>query len=146
MSNTIQLKVNGRQEERVAHAALSPGHLIEVISTGKVQKNATEGAACAPLFAIEDALQGNDVDTAYAAADPVQYVHALPGDEVNALMQAGPAYAVGEKVYSAGDGTLTDEAGLSTTTAPTIPVGIVKTALDLSGSGAVSARTAITIL
>lgn len=142
MSNTIKLKGCGRYEEAVANAALTPGHLIEVMSTGKVRKHATEGVTCVKRFAVEDALQGKTIDDAYAADDVVGFIIPEPGDQVNALLTPGDNYAKGDKLYSKGDGTLTKTSAVS----GKVALAEVDQAIDLSGGGAVATHAAVVIL
>jgi hypothetical protein len=92
--------------EYVASAAITPGHLIELLSTGKVQSHSTAGGRAAKLFALEDELQGNGIADAYVADYPVQCWSPVPGDEVNALLKNGEHAYIGSFLESAGDGTL----------------------------------------
>ena len=74
-------------EEAFAAAALNPGHLVALASTGKVAKHATEGGRGERLFAKESVLQGRGIDTAYAQ-DELVFLHVgQPGDEINAYEQ-----------------------------------------------------------
>lgn len=146
MSNTIKLKnYLNVFEEYVANAAITPGHLIEVMSTGKVRVHATEEGPVLPMFAIEDELQGNGIDDAYAAADQVQCWIPTRGDIVNAILADEETAVVGSFLVSKGDGTL-KVATITTSAAvaeyPNAIVGIALTALDLSSSSA--ATTAAT--
>lgn len=146
MSNRIQLKGVGRQEEAAAAAALTPGHLIELIAAGTVQKHSTEGGYAERAFALEDALQGKGIDDAYAAADPVSYLLAAPGDVVFAYIKAGENVAKGAKLISAGDGTLIALASAGSGVTVEQVVAVVEDAIDLSASGAVATRTAVRVL
>ena len=146
MSNTIRLKGCGRYEEARANAALSPGHLIEVLSTGKVRKHATEGGLAERAFAIEDALQGNTVADAYAADDLVGYVLAAPGDEINAVIKAGENIAIGDKLVSAGDGTLIKSTSVSTSVTDPVVVAVAMEAVDLTDTGDVDTLGAVRVL
>jgi hypothetical protein len=137
MANKIALVSCGRQDEALAAAALSPGHLIAHDSTGKVAKHATEGGFVVCAFAEEDALQGKTVADAYASGDFQR------GDIVNALLKAGVSYAKGDKLISAGDGTLKKQSAATTTTVVKQIVGEIRDALDLSASGAVAAKSAV---
>lgn len=143
MANKIALVSCGRQDEALAAAALSPGHLIAHDSNGKVAKHATEGGYSAVLFAEEDALQGKTVADAYASGDVVTFRYFQRGDIVNALLKAGVNYAKGDKLISAGDGTLKKQSAATTTTVVKQIIGEVRDALDLSASGAVAAKTAV---
>lgn len=141
IKRTIILKnyLNVR-EELVANAAITPGHLIEVMSTGKVRKHASAGQNVLPMFALEDELQGKGIDEAYAAADPVQCWIPQRGDIVYALLKDGENIAIGDFLESAGDGTLqkhvadVDSSNDITTIYPLQIVGQAIEAIDLSGS------------
>ena len=139
----------GRQEQEVeAFAALSPGHLVETLSTGKVQKHSTEGGLAERHFATEDALQGNTKDDAYSAGDKVMSVYALPGDVINALIRDGQNLAVGDILISGGDGTLIAEAEAltATTIAPAGRLAVAVEAIDLTATAAVDTHAAVRIL
>lgn len=141
MSETIFLRgENPITNERTANAAITPGHLIELMSTDKVRVHATAGGNVAPvMFAVEDDLQGNGIDDAYAATDRVKYIVPRAGDEINAILANGQTAAIGSLLESAGDGTLrvytADVADSTATTIyPRAIVGVAQEALDLSGS------------
>lgn len=141
--NTIKIKnYLNIFEERVANAAITPGHLIEYMSTGKVRKHATAGGEVTPVaFAIEDELQGNGITDNYSASNVVQCWIPQRGDHVYAILADGENAAIGSKLESAGDGTLqvyVADSGAVTNTNNQI-VGIALEALDLrSSSGAES--------
>lgn len=110
--------VTGRDEE-LAVAAITPGHIIERVSTGKVQKQAT-GALNSPFtVAIENSLVGAEIDTAYAADEMVQFATLKPGDEAYCWLSDGQNVAIGDELeFSATDGELTARsAGISKATA-----------------------------
>ena len=48
--------------EKVANAAITPGMLVEEMSTGKVRAHATSEGNVLPIFALEDELQGKGID------------------------------------------------------------------------------------
>lgn len=107
--HTIVLKgdLHKRHEEAPADAALKPGHLIKKNSDGEVLKHATAGGRAAPFFAKEQALMGDTIDTAYAAADVVPYHIAQRGDVVLARLPASAtAVVIGDQLCSNGDGCL----------------------------------------
>jgi hypothetical protein len=107
MANTILLKGSPIRKEAIAAGAITPGHLILRDSNGKVAVHATAGGNNAPRFAFENDLVGLEISDAYAAGDQVQFIHCKRGDEVNALVAAGAgAIVIGDKLESAGDGTL----------------------------------------
>ena len=134
------------QEEYVANAGITPGHLVELMSTGKVRVHATAGGNAEKTFALENELEGQGINDAYAATDPVQVGIFRTGDVVLAmLVDDGTAATIGAYLESAGDGTLqvhvadtgdhsSAEAGGVTAVLPNQIVAIALEALDLSGS------------
>ncbi len=96
-------------EEKTANAALSPGHLIERMSTDKVRKHSTAGGVVFPMFAVEDAFQGRAIGDAYNTTtyDLVQCWIPTRGDQVYATIKStSETIVIGDFVESAGDGTL----------------------------------------
>jgi len=75
MSHTVKLKKYvDNVYEKVANAAITPGHLLELMSTNKVKVHASlAGVVTSKMFALEDELQGKEIDDAYAADDVVQH-------------------------------------------------------------------------
>lgn len=138
---TIKIKSFGEysQEELNAAEAITPGHLLERTSGSKWQKHSTaEGNVVPKVFAIEDALQGNGITDAYAVNAPVRGWFVRPGDEVYALLKDGETVVIGDKLESAGDGTLQKhvadvESGGEAIVQEAI-VGEAMEALDVSGS------------
>ncbi len=144
-AKTIFLKGLGVRRERTAVAAITPGHLVEITSADAVQVHSTAGGLAQKAFAVEDDLQGNSISDAYATGDRVQYNIAARGDEVNALIADGEAIAIGDKLVSAGDGTLKELTSESTDESV---VAIAVEACDMSGSSAAdpSARCAVEVM
>lgn len=128
------------REEFEANAALTPGHLVEVMSTGKLRKHASAGGNVLPMFALEDELQGKGIDEAFAQYDKVQVWVPNRGDIVNAILADGQNIAIGDFLESAGDGTLTKHTADAWTSLNTGTVygnqivGQAIEAVDLSGS------------
>jgi hypothetical protein len=137
-------------KEYTANAAITPGHLCEIMSTGKVRVHSTAGGTAQKMFALEDSLQGKEIGDAYTAANVCQLGIFRPGDEVFALLYNGETAVIGSKLESQGDGTLrvvdadasTGDVGIQSI------VGIALQAVDMSGSSGVdpSARIRIEIL
>lgn len=137
MSNTIKLKnYLNVFEEYVANAAITPGHLIELISTGKVRVHATEDGNVLPMFAIEDELQGNGIDDAYAADDQVQCWIPTRGDQVNAILKDEETVVIGDFLVSAGNGELKKYDATTSVLDAERPIAVALAALDLSSSSA----------
>jgi len=102
---TIKLKkYSDVIEELVANAAIIPGMLVELMSTGKVRAHAGANQDAFPMFALEDELQGKGIDDSYAANDPVQVWVPGRGDIVNCLLTDEEHVIVGDWVVSSGDG------------------------------------------
>lgn len=145
MSNANQIMLSGDYQyaEDIASEAITPGHLVEVhTSTGrKLKKHATAKGFAEPAFAMEDALQGNTIADAYANGDRVAYGICKPGSLVQAWLEPGADFAIGDKLVSAGDGTLQK---LSSNDLQAIAV--CEEAVDLSASGAVATRCDVRIL
>lgn len=138
--NRIHNKGDYRYEEHVAHELIAPGMLLEINSDNEVLAHNTSGAIAERLFALEDALQGNDIDHNYVAGELVCCLLGQRGTVVNALLELGAAYAVGDMLISNGLGSL--HKGTSTDV-----IGVVEDeALDLSGSGAVDTRHPVRLL
>jgi hypothetical protein len=138
--NTIAVVATGlRKYEKVAVAAITPGHLIELTSADEVQVHSTAGGSAERLFALEDSLQGNTITDAYAADDRVTYGAFNAGDQVYCLLANGENASIGSKLESNGNGELR----VVDTDASVGEIGvasIVATALeavDMSGSSGV---------
>lgn len=123
------------REEKKADAAITPGHLCEITSTG-VKVHATAGGRAYALFAEEDYLQGNEIGTAYTTANRVLLGTAPPGAFVYAIIKDGEDIAVGDFLESGGSGELREvDADPSVGTVVTGSViAVAEAALDLSGS------------
>jgi hypothetical protein len=142
--NTIKIKKYlDIIEEYVANAAITPGHLIELMSTGKVRVHATEGGNVLPMFALESELEGEGITDAYAADDQVQCWIPTRGDQVYALLANGENVVIGDLLSSKGDGTLKkyvaqiDSASDTETILPEPIVAVALEAVDMSGSSGV---------
>jgi hypothetical protein len=132
-------------EEIQAGGAITPGHLIEVNSSGYVVVHATAGGNAAPIMvALEDELQGKEIGDAYASGNKVRVWIPQRGDQAYMLLKDGENVSIGDKLESAGNGTLqkhvadvesfeSKEPG-SITVYPNQIVGAALEALDLSGS------------
>ena len=92
-------------EQNSASAAITPGHLIE-INAGQWRPHAGAGLNAAPWFALERDEMGDDIDTPYAIGDYVKAAFFSGGMRVNALLAIGQTLVKGDKLESAGDGTL----------------------------------------
>lgn len=135
---TIFLKT-GREGEPLpkegkAAAAITPGQLIKYDSTaGQVIRHATAGGSAAKMFAIEDSLQGKQISDDYAQNSRVQFVHAGPGDEINAILATSQTIAVGDYLESAGNGNLRKASG-EESELPSSMIGIALEAVTTTSS------------
>ncbi len=136
--NTIVLKQFGEmvKEELEANAAITPGMLIEEMTTGKVRKHASANGSAKAMFALEDELQGKDIDEDYAAGDRVACWHPRRGDQVYALLADGENVAINDLLASNGDGFLQKFVGGASTLEdlPLEVVAMAKEAIDRSSS------------
>jgi hypothetical protein len=99
--HTIKLKnYSDLMEEYVAHAAITPGMLLQLNSDGEIQAHATASGNAFPMFACEDELQGKGIDDAYEAGDVVQVWIPGRGDQVNAIIANGENIHVGDWLSS----------------------------------------------
>lgn len=156
--NTIMVRdFQHVRDEALANAGITPGHFIELMSTGKVKVHATSGGNVGPkMVALEDELQGRAISTAYTTSTLVQYAICVAGDMVNALVADGAsAIVIGDLVESAGDGTVqkyaadTADSDDAVTVYPENVIGRAEEAIDVSGSSLVdpsSFRVLITIV
>jgi len=93
-------------KEGIANATITPGMLIERMSTGKLRAHATAGANAQKLFARENDLSGGTINTNYAADSRVLAMIPERGAEVYAILHDGENVAIGDALVSAGNGKL----------------------------------------
>lgn len=132
-STKIHLKGGYSKKEAITEEAIKPGHLLELTSTGTIQKQTRTGDALATLVpfvvAVEPdviASDTNGIDTAYPTGDLAYYGTFQKGAEVQMIVAVGAvAIAQGAVIQSAGDGTVI-------TGAATQAIGIALEAVDNS--------------
>jgi len=123
--------------ELKGNGTIKPGHLLEIYNNSGVETvkvHATSGGdVCGKMFALEDALQGNDITDAYSSGDNIKFWVPLPGEIVYARIANGETINYGNKLMSAGDGTLKEYSAQSTPTdsssetiLPNVMVGIAR--------------------
>ena len=105
--NTIKLKkyldiIN----EIEAAAAITPGMVLELTSAGKVKAHSSAGGNAPAYIALEDELQGNSIEDAYANGDKVQVWFGVPGEEALLILADGQNVAIGDLLESNGAGYL----------------------------------------
>jgi len=106
MPNVIVIKGDPLRKEELAGAAITPGDLIELNSSGVVVRHSTAGGNAVPMFAVEMDLIGSGVADSYPSGDTVKFAVFRPGDEVYALLASGQNVAKGAFLESAGTGAL----------------------------------------
>lgn len=147
MSNRIHLKGDTIYKEAPAVSVITPGDLVEQISTG-FRRHLTAAGNAMPMFAIENNVVGQGIDTDYPIGDNVIAGAMHSGDEVYALVSAAAAaIVVGDDLESDGAGKLR-KATVNAATAQTQRSGIVAKslqALDNSGGGT-TARLKVSII
>lgn len=138
--NKIHLIGNGRTDEAVAAAAITPGHLVKQNTVGKLIKHDTEGGYAEAAFAVEDALQGKTIDDAYVTNAQAFFVLPGKGDVVYAFLEAGESVTPADFLTSAGNGNLQKAA--STNVRLAVPLDVT----DNSETDAVAVRIRVRIL
>ncbi len=134
--------------ERVAAATITPGMLLELTTGNLVQAHSSLGEEVAPImFALENELEGEGIDTDYAATDPVQCWIAQRGEEVYALLADNQDIDIGNKLKSYGNGMLCKyvEADSDATGHQASIVGTALEAVDTTGSLAAGTRIKIMV-
>ena len=121
-------------EADAGEAGIYPGMLLKVASDGDVEIHASAGGRAEALFAEEDALQGKTVDDVYTVDNVVSLILPGLGCEVAALIQDGQDLSIGDRVVSAGDGTLKALGDLDSEGIDVFVIGVMMEAIDLTGS------------
>lgn len=105
---TITITSNQPPKEGIASGTIKPGMVLVRTSTADTVQahSSSEGRVYANLVAIEDELQGNDIDDDYSSAARVFFRSFLTGDEVFAYIASGQSIAIGDELTSNGDGYL----------------------------------------
>jgi hypothetical protein len=92
-----------------ASETITPGHLVDRFNNGGIirwRKHATASIACVPAFATEHSMANKGVDDVYNANDLVEVSVCEAGAAVWAFIASGQNIVAGNKLESAGDGTL----------------------------------------
>ena len=98
--------------ERQANAGtIKPGHLLEMLSTGKVQINGTAGVDGLVMVAVEHGFRNPtgttlNIDTAFPAGDSVTFVYPQSGDLLYMFLKQGQNVAAGARLEAATGGEL----------------------------------------
>lgn len=92
-----------------ASEAITPGHLVDRFNSAGVirwRKHATAGGACSRTVATEQSMLNKGVADAYAAGDLMEVTAAAGGTNLWMFIASGQNISAGNKLESAGDGTL----------------------------------------
>ncbi len=111
MANTVKIKKYSdiiEEYPMLTGQAVVPGMLIELDADLKVKKHDSAGGELLPMFALEDELQGKNIDDAYGDDQPVQCWIPGRGDIVYAMLADGEDITCGDFLGSAGNGYLKD--------------------------------------
>jgi hypothetical protein len=149
MANRIHSKGTYRQVELIAaEAGIYPGMLLKVNTSGQVIKHDVEGGELGDeaLFAMEDALQGNTVDTVYENGARVTCILPNKGSVINGLIEDGQNVAIGNKIISAGNGKLKVSSDLESGETLAHVQGVAEEARDLTVSNSSDTISAIRIV
>jgi len=129
------------EDDKAADGTILPGHLLAYNGGGNLIRHATAGGKAQKKFAMEREEAGQGSDVLYATGDIVKVGVFATGDRVNALVAAAAAAIVkGDRLTSAGDGTLKKSNGTTDN-----EIAVASVALDNS-AGASAARLDAEIL
>jgi hypothetical protein len=108
--NTIFLGGDRTQiGDLAASESITPGHLVDRFNNGGIirwRKHATAGVAIAPAVATDQSMLNKGVDDVYAAGDLMEVSILHKGGTAWMFIASGQNIAAGNKLESAGDGTL----------------------------------------
>jgi hypothetical protein len=99
-------------QQTQAAAAITPGHLVEIVSGGGIRRHGTADGNALTAWALENVTPDRTVatqaiDTPYATGETVKWMIARPGDMIYAWVPASAsAIVAGDFLASNGDGTL----------------------------------------
>ena len=91
-------------EDGAASEAITPGHLVEGVTS--IAKQNSAGGPATRTWALERDELGKDIDDDYASGDYVKVGSFAPGDRVYTWVASGVDVAADEFMEPAGDGTL----------------------------------------
>jgi len=98
-----------RVNDLATSETLTPGHLLERFNNGgitRVHKHDTAGGPGPALVCLEHSMVNDGVDDTYAANDLVEAAVLHAGATAWMFIASGQNIAFGDKLESAGDGTL----------------------------------------
>ncbi len=128
-------------EADAGEAGIYPGMLLKMASDGDVEIHDDENGRAEGLFAEEDALQGRTVSLVYTVDEVVSLILPGLGCEIRALIQDEQDISIGDKLVSAGDGTLKALGTLDSEAIDVFVIGVAMEDCDLTGSDTPSTGT-----
>ena len=143
---TIAVDCQGAiQNEALASGEIKPGMLLERTSAAAdtVKAHAQDGGFNSRMFAVEDDLQGNGIDDAYATGSRVLFKKVLPGHTVNARIKDGENIAKSDILVADGTGRLKKVLGDSSEITDQVLVAVAREANDRSASSGESSLQAL---
>jgi len=129
------------EEHDAGEAGIYPGMLLKLASDGDVEIHDDENGRAEALFAEEDAVQGRTVSQVYTVDEVVSCILPMVGCEIRALIQDGQDISIGDRLVSAGDGTLKALGTLDSEAIDVFVIGVAVEACDLTGSDTPSTGT-----
>jgi hypothetical protein len=158
MPNTIILRGDPMRKERPLKASvdITPGMLCEY-DTVYIKPHATDGGNASPIFAVENAIHGDGIDTDYSNdLDTVLFCVAERGDEIYALVATGNNVSNNALLCSNGDGALkiytapsqaVNEGGSATyTIAPKVLAPVARALEAVNNTSGSNARIKVEVL
>jgi len=147
MANRVHSKGTYVHEEANAGAAgIYPGMLLKLNSSGNVVVHNIEGGRGEAMFAEEDALQGNTIETVYTSGQPVMLILPNKGSVVNAMIEDGQDISIGDELMSTGDGKLKKASDLESGETLSQVIAIAVEACDLTGSNSSDTLSGVRIV
>lgn len=141
-ANRIHSKGPYTHEEYIAaEAGIYPGMLLKMNSSGYVEIHDDENGRSEGIWAEEDALQGKTVSQVYTVSNLVSCILPGLGCEIRALIQDEQDISIGDKLVSAGDGTLKALGTLDSEAIDVFVLAVAMEACDLTGSDTPAAGT-----
>ncbi len=107
-TNTILLSPNSGaiRAEALADAAISPGDLVEISATGVDVNGTLDEVTPEVAVAINSVGDAGDVNRDYVMGETANFAYPQKGELVNFRIGENLAITKGQKLASAGDGTL----------------------------------------
>lgn len=143
----IQLKGNaGNYEEYLAAGVIRPGHLLRINVDGYVIPHDQERGQAERMFALEDALQGNGIETNYASGERVFCYLAAPGEQIYGWLAFGYSVVKGDFLGSDGNGNFMPVAESGGSTLQRDSLAVALETIDNNDSGDNNTRIKVRVL